>query len=123
MSSRPEGIVFIDLHATANTQDRPARYGATAFPERAEIVQLSGTSKMQILFTSRVVARSSKGFRCCPCWEDVFLGNFRCWPCWEDDFLFLCLQIDILLVGKTIFVSLFSSSHAIQYLLLLVHFF
>ena len=50
MSSRPEGIVFIDLHATTNTQDRPARYGATAFPDRAEIVQLSGKSKMQILF-------------------------------------------------------------------------
>ena len=47
------------------------------------------------VFTSRAAARSSRGFRCCPCWEDVFLGNFRCWPCWEDDFLFLCLQIDI----------------------------
>ena len=44
MSSRPEGIVFIDLHATTNTQDRPLRSGATASPERSEIVQLSGNS-------------------------------------------------------------------------------
>ena len=84
---------------------------------------LANRRRLSSIFTSRAAARSSRGFRCCPCWEDVFLGNFRCWPCWEDDFLFLCLQIDILLVGKTIFVSLFSSSHAIQYLLLLVHFF
>ena len=55
------------------------------------------------LFTSRVAARSSRGFRCCSCWEDDFLGNFRCCSCWGDDFLFLCLQIEIFLVGKTIF--------------------
>ena len=71
------------------------------FPARLSLTTLTKCSGVvtnffvYLLFTSRVAARSSRGFRCCPCWEDVFLGNFRCWPCWEDDFLFLCLQIDI----------------------------
>ena len=72
-------------------------FRSPAFCKNISVLQVS------MIFTSRVAARSSRGFRCCSCWGDDFLGKIRCCSCWGDDFLFLCLQIEIILVGKTIY--------------------
>ena len=66
-------------------------FRSPAFCKNISVLQVS------MIFTSRVAARSSRGFRCC--------------SCWEDDFLFYVCKLKYFLLGRQILVfNILSSS-------------